>query len=445
MQISLLPHIIFNFSQCTNLKTIFYIYNTTLNTIQSLRKVISQHGKNTAFYVASPTAIQQQITTWKSALPSIRPYYAVKSNPDVQIMKWLELGGVRFDCASGREIRDVLSPSVGGTSENIIYANPHKTVADCHLASEVGVKKTVVDSPEEVEKIAHTGWRPDILVRLAVNDTASRSPFSIKFGAERWAWMQILSAIQKHGLIFGGVSFHVGSASGDPSQYRRAIETCRDFVVETGQHAECVDIGGGFVPETFAESSRVIRRAIADWYAKSPMSAPSQWIAEPGRFFSSRSHTLYAPIIGRKRGPGGVGWRYILDESVYGQFSCIPFDHARPHWLVVGGQSEGGDCGKRGKEKGFLFGRTCDSIDLIAYSEKMPVMNEGDWLCFPEMGAYTTASSSEFNGYPKPMTYYQDSGWVESAPVNSDIVFPIEAKSSIELSTTGRSDDGTMG
>jgi hypothetical protein len=61
------------------------------------------------------------------------------------------------------------------------------------------------------------------------------------------------------------------------------------------------------------------------------------------------------------------------------------------------------------------------------------------------MGAYTTASSSEFNGYPKPMTYYQDSGWVESAPVNSDIVFPIEAKSSIELSTTGRSDDGTMG
>lgn len=351
-------------------------------------------------------------------------------------MKWLHRGGVRFDCASGREIRDVMSSDVGGGADDIIYANPHKTITDCQLASEVGVAKTVVDSPEEVEKIARTGWKPDILVRLAVNDTASRSPFSIKFGAEQWAWRQIIQAIQSHGLTFGGLSFHVGSASGDPSQYRQAIETCREFVIHTGRHAECVDIGGGFVPETFADSSRVIRNAIAEWYKVSPMSAPSRWIAEPGRFFSSRSHTLYAPILGRKRGPGGKGWRYILDESVYGQFSCIPFDHARPYWIVVKGAKDG-EGSSDNLEKGFLFGRTCDSIDLIAYSEKMPVMQEGDWLCFPEMGAYTTASSSEFNGYPKPTTYYQDEGWIQSAPVNADIVFPVEAKSSIELSVQG--------
>jgi ornithine decarboxylase len=286
----------------------------------------------------------------------------------------------------------------------------------------------VVDSPEEVKKIAKTGWKPEILIRLAVDDAASRSPFSIKFGAERAQWQEILASIVRNGLHFGGLSFHIGSASSDPTQYKRAIETCKAFVQRTATHAETVDIGGGFLPDTFAESAKQIRASMEAWQH----TAPKHWIAEPGRFFSSRSHTLYAPIISRKKGPGGIGWRYILDESVYGQFSCIVYDHARPYWLNV--PNEGTEPNTK-KEKGFLFGRTCDSIDLIAYSEKMPTMNEGDWLCFPEMGSYTTASASEFNGYPKPTTYYQDEGWVPTAPANPAICFPVEAKSAITLST----------
>lgn len=414
---------------------------TTLNTIRSLRNVIAKHASQRPFYIASPTAVQEQISAWRTHLPSIRPFYAVKSNPDPQILQWLNTAGVRFDCASGREIRDVLASPPGASPEHIIFANPHKTIQDCHFAKEIGIPRTVVDSPEEVDKIAKTGWRPEILIRLAVDDAASRSPFSIKFGAERWAWRTILKAIAEKGLHFGGLSFHIGSASGDPSQYRRAIETCRSFVQTTATRAETVDIGGGFMPETFADSATQIKMGMTNWLEQEPQSAPSHWIAEPGRFFSSRSHTLYAPILGKKRGPGGVGWRYVLDESVYGQFSCVVFDHAKPYWLNATAETstEGtSKTNKSNKTKGFLFGRTCDSIDLIAYSEQMPVMEEGDWLCFPEMGSYTTASASEFNGYPKPITYYQDEGWVEKAPANPEILFPVEAKSTVTLSTANK-------
>jgi hypothetical protein len=57
---------------------------------------------------------------------------------------------------------------------------------------------------------------------------------------------------------------------------------------------------------------------------------------------------------------------------------------------------------ERKKSDGILFGRTCDSLDVIAtgYMEELEV---GDWLYFPLMGAYTSATASEFNGFPKPL------------------------------------------
>lgn len=392
----------------------------------------SSYTRNlSSFYVVSPAAIQHQVQTWRKELPTVSPYYAVKSNPDSRILRELHRSGVRFDCASGREIADCEAFSgVGlGVSKDILFANPTKTERDMHLASSRKIQETVVDSPEEVWRIAHAGWRPNIFIRLAVDDTASRSPFSIKFGAERRIWKNILAALDRTGLKFAGLSFHIGSACSDAEQFKKAIELCRDFVFETGRVADAVDIGGGFMPETFGAAAVAIRKAVGDWEASGVVPPPRRWLAEPGRFFSATTHTLYTQVVGVKEGPGGVGWRYTLDESIYGQFSCIPFDHQRPNWVRVGGQREE-------KGRGFLFGRTCDSLDLIAFSERMARLKAGDWLCFPGMGAYTTSSSSEFNGFPRPSVYYQDEGWLDPAevPANPDVIFPIETRSTVSLS-----------
>ena len=347
--------------------------------------------------------------------------------------------GVKFDCASSREIDECLSfCGIGhAVTKDILYANPVKSLNDMMYAKNLKIAETVVDSPEEVWRIVHSGWRPSIFIRLAVEDAASRSPFSIKFGAERRQWQAILNILSLTGLEFAGLSFHIGSASSDPQQYRKAIETCREFSATTGRAVEAVDIGGGFMPETFAETAKVIRQAKKDW-EKFALRPPTRWLAEPGRFFSAPTHTLYTQIIGAKEGPGGVGWRYTIDESIYGQFSCIPFDHQRPYWkLMEHAAKASGDKMRRGITPGFIFGRTCDSLDLIAYSHRMTRMSVGDWLCFPGMGAYTMSSASEFNGFPKPKVYCQTDGWVDpgSIPRDKDVIFPVETKSSIKLST----------
>ena len=45
-----------------------------------------------------------------------------------------------------------------------------------------------------------------------------------------------------------------------------------------------------------------------------------------------------------------------------------------------------------------LAGPTCDSVDVIARDYPMPALQLGDLVVSPMMGAYTTVTSSRFNG-----------------------------------------------
>lgn len=53
-----------------------------------------------------------------------------------------------------------------------------------------------------------------------------------------------------------------------------------------------------------------------------------------------------------------------------------------------------------------IWGPTCDGLDRIVEQCSLPDMQVGDWLLFENMGAYTVAASSTFNGFQKPDIYY---------------------------------------
>lgn len=59
-----------------------------------------------------------------------------------------------------------------------------------------------------------------------------------------------------------------------------------------------------------------------------------------------------------------------------------------------------------GSYKSRLFGPTCDSIDVICDCVELPELDIGDWLLFPQMGAYTIAAASSFNGFSPPQSSY---------------------------------------
>jgi ornithine decarboxylase len=79
---------------------------------------------------------------------------------------------------------------------------------------------------------------------------------------------------------------------------------------------------------------------------------------------------------------------------VYGTFSGVLFDHCQYHLKAL----------RRGPgEISAVFGPTCDALDVISVAEELPTsLTLGDLLVSENVGAYTLASATNFNGMPLP-------------------------------------------
>lgn len=328
-------------------------------------------------------------------------------------MKWMtELyeNKMGFDCASIKEMETVRKLS---KKAHIIYAQPCKTITDINEAERMGIGLTVVDSPEEMEKLGKASWKGDVLIRLLVPDSDSKQPFGKKFGAPLLWIPNILDIAKKYRIQVRGLSFHVGSECEKPEQFKKALRVCRiamEIANESKVNLEIIDIGGGFLPteSNIASVSSAIESGCDEYFPNniSPARSNIKWIAEPGRFLSSTTQTLYTPVIGRKRGlpDDETQFRYTLHESVYGYFSNIPFDGQKPEFKVAYKQEKPIIADRT--YKSVLFGRTCDGADVINPSIELPLLDEGDWIGVENMGAYTNVTASEFNGFPKPECVY---------------------------------------
>lgn len=334
--------------------------------------------------------------------------YAVKCNNDPMLMRWMkeihpDLG---FDCASLREIGEAL-PIV--KPEKIIYAQPCKKEEDSKIAQARGVGLTVVDSVEEVETLGKANWFGQILVRLLVEDGGSKQPFGKKFGAP-FAWLpRIYEAARHYKLEFAGFSFHVGSECASPKQYPMALAAAKRSAQVAKQYnydTTIIDIGGGFLhtqPE-FTQTAHAINSGLNTYWNDPAI----QLLAEPGRFLAAPTHTLYTTVIGKKpvypppANTHDPAYRVTVDESVYAAFSNIPFDHQTPLMErlrpPVAGET---------KRPTIVFGRTCDSGDCISTNAPLYDLQIGDVLRVPNMGAYTTVTATEFNGFPVAQKIYE--------------------------------------
>ena len=123
-------------------------------------------------------------------------------------------------------------------------------------------------------------------------------------------------------------------------------------------------------------------------------------IAEPGRFIAALAAVAIAAVMGGAQ--RGGRWWYYLDDGVCGSYSGLPFDHA--HYLI--------DALVRGGERfpSVLAGPTCDGIDVIDENMGLPKLEIGDFILGRSMGAYTWASASDSNFFPKAAVLALDRG-----------------------------------
>jgi len=357
--------------------------------------------------------VRRQYSKWSQLLPRVRPYYAVKANPDAAIVQTLLEAGAGFDCASATEIQMVLAAGADARND-IIFANCCKFPTDIAYAARENVTRTTFDNIDELVKIAELAPDAEVVLRIVTDDSSSLCRLSNKYGASLCDVEELIITAIELNLNLVGVSFHVGSGTSNPQSFAEPIKNAALVFEQARSHGvemNLLDIGGGFPGDddgevSFANIAEVINPLLAIHF---PMESVSV-MAEPGRFFSHASATLACKVMARRvvseksRVAEEPEVLYYIGDGVYGSFNCILFDHYTPPKPVLVPAKAGNDLDKL--MSCTVFGPTCDGIDTIYDKIELPLMNIGDMLVFKHMGAYTIAAASNFNGIRKPNIVY---------------------------------------
>lgn len=375
-----------------------------------------EEGIEDAFFVVDLADVIKKHKKWTTLFPRIKPYYAVKCHDNLPVMELLASLGTGFDCASKNEITKVLS--LGVSPDRIIYANPCKQQNMIQYSKRVGVDLMTFDNEVELHKVKANFPEARLVLRILAPKTDKvQSQLGNKFGCLPCDVKPLLVKAKNLGLNVVGISYHVGSGCYELGVYAAAIElAARAFQIakEIGYDFTILDVGGGFPGNT---KSRITVEEIAEVMTPAldayfPEGCGVDIISEPGRYFVASAMTLTTQVIAKRavaRDLGGLrepttddepAYMYYINDGVYGSFNCIMFDHAAPVPVLLGEHDHSLNFTTS------IFGPTCDSIDLIIKDHLMPELHVGDWVTFPDMGAYTVAAGSQFNGMPPPRMYY---------------------------------------
>jgi len=367
---------------------------------KQLQKLAAEHG--TPLFVVDHDAIRRNYAEFKKYLPRVQAYYAVKAEPDPAIVRTLYQAGASFDVASMPEFKIVYENIKGMPQkqrqdwiwDKIIYANPIKPT---ETLEQLDPYKPLVtyDNLEEVRKIKKHAPHAGLALRIKVPNTGAMVELSSKFGAAPGEAVDFILAAVKEGLTVEGLSFHVGSQTTNFENYVQAINLAASIFKEAGDRGykkmNVLDIGGGFpapydaTGKPFRELAKKINTEIDRLFPKN-----IEILAEPGRFMIATAGTSVVKITGKAVRDGRLC--YYVNDGVYHTYSGIIFDHCQYPLKSF----------RKGPEESCaVFGPTCDALDVISMSNNLPSdLKLGELLYSVNIGAYSHASSTYFNGFP---------------------------------------------
>jgi ornithine decarboxylase len=364
-----------------------------------LQNLAKEHG--TPIFVIDHEKIRQNYREFTKLLPHVQVYYAVKANSNSGIVKTLFDIGCSFDVASMPEFMIVYENIRNMPDrerqdwiwDKIIYANTIKPIETLQALDQYKPLVTF-DNIEELKKIKQHAPHAGLVLRLRVPNTGSMVELSSKFGADPGEAVDLIIAAFDMGLEVEGLSFHVGSQCTNFDNYVQALNLASAVLTEAetraGKKIKILDIGGGFPVKYHPGvlSLRMLTRKL-DAELKRLFEPDMQILAEPGRFLVANSCTLVSRVIGKAFRDGKPS--YYINDGIYHTYSGQIFDHCvYPVRAFREGETQ----------ISAVFGPTCDAFDTITMSAELPELEIGDLVYSENIGAYSIASSTYFNGFP---------------------------------------------
>ncbi|HEY7876232.1 MAG TPA: diaminopimelate decarboxylase [Actinomycetota bacterium] len=367
----------------------------------------------TPLVVMDRATFEARARAFADAVGAEHVYYAGKSFLCVAVCELLAGLGLGLDVCTGGELTTALA--AGFPADRILFHGNNKSLDELKMARDAGVGRVVVDSFEEMDRIAEAGLKTRLLIRVTPGVEAHTHEFvqtgqeDSKFGftlADGVARDAVKKAMEVPGCKLVGLHAHIGSQIFEMAAFELAARRVAAFAAQArddlGLEVEELNLGGGLgIAHTVDEmtpapraSVERIHRAVEDEFGAHGMPAPALFV-EPGRaIVGSSAVTVYT--IGTVKTIPGVR-TYV---SVDGGMS----DNIRP--ALYGARYEAFLANRMNAPVGprvTVSGKHCESGDVLIKEVHLPDdAAPGDLLCIPATGAYTYSMANNYNHVPRP-------------------------------------------
>ncbi len=339
----------------------------------------------------SPQTLQATATRFQSGFDGLVTY-AVKANDRSEVLGNLVAAGIgAFDVASPAEMAAVRSALPNAV---LHYNNPVRSRSEIAAGVSAGVASWSVDDRGELSKLEQVPRNIEVAVRFSLPVAGAAYDFGEKFGAAPAEASRLLRQVAALGFR-PALCFHPGTQCEDPQAWAQYVAAAATIAKDAGVRVERLNVGGGFAanrggaaPELEAVFG-VINRTVSQAFGRH---APGL-VCEPGRAMVAEAFSL-ATRVKSLRSDGRV---VFLNDGIYGALADLRDMGATGRVRVM---APDGTWRIAPTSPRVVFGPTCDSIDRLPDGMALPDdLQEGDYVLFDGMGAYSVAMSTAFNGY----------------------------------------------
>ena len=352
---------------------------------------LARHNPDHPILYFSPRVLHQVAERFQVGFEGLVTY-AVKANPHQAVLSNLVAAGISaFDVASPAEMAAVRLASPDAVMH---YNNPVRSDLEIAAGISHDVASWSVDEDSELDKLWDVPRDKEIAVRFALPVEGAAYDFGSKFGAAPEQAVTLLQRVAAEGWT-PALCFHPGTQCEDEAAWVEYIHAAKRIVDAAGVEIARLNVGGGFAanrdgvaPDLERVFAAINGAVLAAFGTDHP-----QLICEPGRAMVSESFTLAARIKGMRKG----GEMVFLNDGIYGGLVDIR-DMGLPGRVEV--VSADGRHRVAARRPRVVFGPTCDSLDRLPDGLPLPDDTQaGDYVLFPGLGAYSSAMSTQFNGY----------------------------------------------
>ncbi|XP_052861232.1 ornithine decarboxylase 1-like [Anopheles cruzii] len=399
----------------TNALTDLKLIDDSVSIGEVIREVVRTGPYEDPLHVLDLDDLVQKHYGWCAKLPRVKPFYAVKCNDDSRILQTLHALGAGFDCASKGELDRVLS--LGVRPENIIFAQPAKSLSSLLYARSKQVQTMTFDGALELDKIHRHYPDARLVLRIRHDSAKVRVTLGKKFGCDPVKDApELLRRARALRMCVVGISFHVGSDCSEAEVYHEAVKVASglfEYARSIGYCLSLLDVGGGFPGDNnkpLDPYATAINAAINHYF---PPETNVRIMAEPGRYYVASAVTLVTFVDSKRVEREGLAdgteatvMHYYLNDGVFGSFFCTAHEGQVTIPIVTRKAAPV-------QYRSMVWGPTCDSMDLILSDVRLPELEIGDSVVFENVGAYGQVLACRFNGFslPKVVAYLREGTW----------------------------------